>query len=199
MTFLKMVKRSNSRGLTLIEMAIILVILGILAGMTLPLLSEVTRQRHYRTTQKEIEEIKDALIGYAGINWRLPFADNNGDGIGDSGFYTGTLPYMDLGLKAQDAWRNLYIYDVNSSLTSTTDKTSFCNALSALSGFPQIQQGAITTSQAAVVISKGENGQLDGENGDGDRIYIIQTPTEAFDDLIISISPILLYGRLNCP
>lgn len=189
----------SERGLTLIEMAIILVILGILAGMTLPLLSEMTRHRHFRSTQKDLEEIKEALIGYAGINWKLPYADNNGDGVGDSGVYTGTLPYMDLGLKTQDAWRNLYTYDVNSSLTSTTDKTSFCTALSSLSGLPQIQQGAVTASQAVVVISKGENGQLDGENSDGDRIYVMQTPTETFDDLTVSISPTFLYGRLNCP
>ncbi|MFH0811499.1 MAG: prepilin-type cleavage/methylation domain-containing protein, partial [Pseudomonadota bacterium] len=102
-------KLRNLKGLTLIEMAIILVILGLLFGMTFPLLSELTKHRHFRSTQKDLEEIKQALLGYAGIYHRLPCADGNGDGVGDCGgtpTVTGTLPYLDLGLGAVDAWRN---------------------------------------------------------------------------------------------
>ena len=186
------------RGFTLIEIAIILVILGLLIGITLPLLSGLSKHRHYRSTQKDLEEIKEALIGYAGINWRLPSADTDGDGQGNGIDAAGTLPYLDLGLGAQDAWRNQFIYDVNFSLTTTTNKSSFCTALSSLSGNPQLQQGASTTPQAAIVVSKGENSALDGENGDGDRTYVSQTPTDTFDDLLISLNPNTLYGRLNC-
>ena len=146
MTILKC-KMKNVRGLTLIEMAIILVILGLLIGTTLPLLSGLTRQRHVRSTQKELEEIKEALTGYAGIHWRLPSADTDGDGQGDGTDSAGTLPYVDLGLGSQDAWRNMFTYDVNFSLTTTPDKSGFCAALASLGGSPEIPVG---TSQAAV-------------------------------------------------
>jgi len=113
-----------------------LVILGLLLGMTLPLFPGLAKQRHVRSTQKELEEIKEALTGYAGINWSLPSADTDGDGHGDATNNAGTLPYVDLGLGAQDAWRNLFTYDVNFSLTTTSDKSGFCTALASLSGAP---------------------------------------------------------------
>ena len=189
---------AKTRGLTLIEMAIVLVILGLLIGMTLPLFSGLTKQKHVRSTQKELEEIKEALTGYAGINWRLPSADTDGDGQGDGTDNAGTLPYADLGLGAQDAWRNSFTYDVNFSLTTTSDKSGFCTALASVSGDPQLQQGASPSPQAAVVVSKGENSSLDGENGDGDRVYISQTPTDSFDDLVFALNSNQLFGTLDC-
>ncbi len=70
--------------MTLIEIAIVLVILGLLAGLTVPLLSELSKHRHYTSTQKDMDEVKQALAGYAGMHWRLPYADTNGDGKEDT-------------------------------------------------------------------------------------------------------------------
>lgn len=99
--------RFSGRGMTLIEVALVLVILGLLAGMSLPLVTELTKQRHYRSTQRDLEEIKEALAGYAGIYGRLPAPDTNGDGRADANQLTGTLPYLDLGLGAVDSAQRL--------------------------------------------------------------------------------------------
>ncbi|MBN2468960.1 MAG: prepilin-type N-terminal cleavage/methylation domain-containing protein [Deltaproteobacteria bacterium] len=202
MKILEYNKMRNRPGFTLIEMAIILVVLGLLIGMTLPLLSQMAKHRHYQSTQKQMEEIKEALIGYGGIHGRLPFADTTipPDGIGDNNQFTGTLPYAELGLGAVDAWRNSFTYDVNNSLASLAggDKAAFCTALASLSGDPQLQQGAVTVSLAALVISKGENSALDGENADADRIYLSQNPTDTFDDLVAALNHNVLYGQLDC-
>jgi type II secretory pathway pseudopilin PulG len=179
-------------------MAIILVILGLLIGTTLPLLSGITKQRHIRSTQAELEEIKEALTGYAGIHWSLPSADTDGDGQGDGTNNAGTLPYVDLGLGTEDAWRNAFTYDVNFSLTTTSDKSGLCAALATVSGDPQFQQGASATPQAVIAISKGPDSALNGENGDGDRVYISQTPSDTFDDLVIVLNANQLFGKLDC-
>jgi prepilin-type N-terminal cleavage/methylation domain-containing protein len=189
-------------GLTLIELAIVLVVLGIILGMTLPLLSELTRHRHYRSAQKELEEIKEALIGYAAIHFRLPNADANGDGVQDTGQVTGTIPFVDLGLGAVDPWRNAYRYDVNQRLTNTNNLQALCSALASIGAteLPQVafSAGGPSSPQAAVVISMGENSRLDEENADGDRVYEARTPTATFDDITVAIAPNALYTRLSC-
>ena len=192
----------RQRGLTLIEMAIVLVVIGILAGMTIPLLSELSKHRHYLSTQRGIDEIQNALVGYAGMHWRLPCADTNGDGVGDSGQTVGALPYVDLGLGAVDAWRNPYHYHVNSRLVSTATLAALCAAISSIvSGeSPELRFSASGgfSPQAVVVISRGENGALDGENGDGDGSYESLSPTGSFDDLVGAVTPAALHARLSC-
>ena len=61
-----------NRGFTLIEMAIVLMIVGLLLGGMLVPLSAQMDQRNISDTQKSLSEIKEALIGYAMANGRLP-------------------------------------------------------------------------------------------------------------------------------
>jgi YD repeat-containing protein len=149
-----------------------------------------------------MQEIKEALAGYACIHSRLPFADTDGDGAGDTNQTTGTLPYLDLGLGARVAWRSAYTYDVNDRLVVTTDPASLCTALAAIAAgeFPQLAfaPAGAGTSQALVVISGAENSTLDGENGDGDRAYESFSPTDTFNDLVVAFNPNTLYGKLDC-
>lgn len=197
-------KLKKFKGLTLIEIAIILVILGLLIGMTVPLLSELTKHRHYTSTQKDMEEIKSALVGYAGMHWSLPYADTDGNGVGNTGQFSGTLPYVDLGLGAVDSWRNAYRYDVNGTLTSTATQTAFCTALQNIGSNddPRVafSAGGNATPQAIVVISSGEDSTLNGGNipFPGDRDYESYAPTDTFDDLVIALSPSYLYGKFGC-
>ncbi len=195
-------RHARQAGLTLLEMAIVLVVLGIILGMTLPLLSEMSRHRHFRSTQRDLDEIKEALWGYAAVHGRLPWADTNGDGRENSGQVTGGLPFLDLGVAPLDSWRNSYSYDVNQTLATTSSLSSLCSALSSLGSgsLPQLafSPGGTSSVQALVVISPGENSSLDGGNSDGDRIYESHTPTDNFDDLAVGINPNTLYGKLSC-
>lgn len=196
------IRKNRQSGLSLLEMAIVLVVLGIILGMSLPLLSELSRHRHSRVTSKDLEEIKDALTGYAGIHGRLPWADTNGDGREDVGQPTGALPFLELGVGPADGWRNAYLYDVNQTLATTNSLWGLCNALSSLGSgsLPQLSfsPGGTSSAQALVLISPGENSSLDGGNSDGDRIYESHTPTQGFDDLTVGINPNTLYGKLSC-
>jgi len=196
--------RNKKPGFTLIEIAIILVILGLLAGMTIPLLSELTKHQHYKSTQKDLDEIKTALAGFAGMYWRLPYADSDNDGLENTGQVSGYLPYITLGLGAVDSWRNRYYYDVNSRLVTTTNQSTFCTALQNIGANEKprlaFSAGGTPAPQALVVISRGENSTLDGGNTPfpGDRDYESHPPSDTFDDLVAAFSPSAFSGRLNC-
>lgn len=124
----------ESYGFTLVEMAIVLMIVGLLLGGLLPTLSSQVEQRRASETNKQLDEIKGALIGYAVINGRLPCPaspTSNGvespvGGANCSNFYNGFVPAATLGLSgtdssgyAVDSWGNRIHYAVT-SWSSTT-------------------------------------------------------------------------------
>jgi len=59
-------------GFTLVEMAIVLVIIGLMLGGLLMPLSTQMDQRKISETQKVLDEISQALIGFTIVNGRLP-------------------------------------------------------------------------------------------------------------------------------
>lgn len=60
------------KGFTFVELAIVLVIVGLLlGGLIVPITAQMDMQA-FRKTNASLEEIKESLIGYAIINGRLP-------------------------------------------------------------------------------------------------------------------------------
>lgn len=64
--------KNKSLGFSLVEMAIVLAIVALLLGSLLPLLSGQVEQGRRTETKKQLNEIQQALIGYAIANGRLP-------------------------------------------------------------------------------------------------------------------------------
>ncbi len=115
---------SASRGFTLLELMLVLFIVALLAaGLTMPLAAQVS-QRRMEETRRQLDEARDALLGFAAANGRLPCpatADSRGqerfapgrdsrDGL-CAAFFDGFLPAATLGLSpldpegfARDAW-----------------------------------------------------------------------------------------------
>ncbi len=97
--------RNRHRGFTLIEMAVVLVIVGLLlGGMLVPLATQMETDRRKETTAT-LESIREALIGFAVINGRLPCPDTNDDGVAEPACNTGAnqrnsagLPFATLGV-----------------------------------------------------------------------------------------------------
>ncbi len=74
----------RSNGFTLIEMAVVLLIIGLLLGGVLaPLSTQIDNDRR-KETSNTLKQISDALLGYAVANVRLPCPDTNGDGLEDT-------------------------------------------------------------------------------------------------------------------
>ena len=131
----------RQKGFTLIEIAIVLLIVAILLGYTVALFPVQQELKHYRQADTEMNEIIDALISFAQVNGRLPCPDTDtdgrendsdlwdiaGDAPGTDTFidscvgYTGLVPMTTLGLQAnansnnnpQDPWGDVYEYTVS--------------------------------------------------------------------------------------
>lgn len=108
------------RGFSLIEMAVVLIVLVLLLGGALVPLATQVEHRKIAETEKAMEEAKEALIGFALANSRLPCPDRlNNDGIEDPpcnatiGDAQGSLPWRTLSVPRADAWGRLFRYRVS--------------------------------------------------------------------------------------
>ncbi len=134
-------KRRAAAGFSLVEMAIVTLLVGILLTMGLAALKATRDASAVSQTQIKQNAIKDALIAYIRRNNRLPCADVDfgaPDGIenrataGDpttacasatSNARFGILPYVTLGLArdaALDGWGNFFAYHVSNAVSSTS-------------------------------------------------------------------------------
>ena len=203
---------TKQHGFTLIEIAIVLVILGILAGGGMSLLSVLTERKARNETIAYLKTTKEVLISFANISGRLPWADTDNDGNENTGSARGRLPYLTLNLTPTDFYKRVLVYETNSSLS--VNRPTGCAALkSGLAGNPAIvdADGSATAFPVAVVIvSAGpmdadNNGNVfdditgsthNGDNTDGVPNYIRHPPVTGFDDLIIYISGNELFGKI---
>lgn len=240
-------KQIVQSGFTLIEMAMVLMIVGLLLGGMLVPLSAQMDQRNVSDTQKTLSDIKEAIIGYAIANGRFPcpasatsngvesFATTPVVGSANNGycsnFYNGFVPAATLGITstvdsqgnigfAVDSWGNRIHYAVtqaNSKAFTTnsgmhnawnsglTPDLLVCSSSTA-SGFGSSSCGtnnALTSSPGVpvVIFSTGKNGPNSGGSDEAanlanNKTFVSHPPAPTFDDLVVWISPNILYNRM---
>jgi prepilin-type N-terminal cleavage/methylation domain-containing protein len=209
-------------GFNLIEMAIVLVILGVLLGGLITPFSAQLDASKRRGADNLVNDIHDALLGFAAASGRLPCpatAASNGLSAPNTATTActtnhGFVPARVLGLNGSvdasgrllDPWLSPIRYSVTSAGTGayTNDIT-----LTLVPDFRICQQSACTGILAdnvvAVVFSVGEDGtattspdQL--ENTDADTTFVNRTFSELggaeFDDHVRWISPATLTYQL---
>lgn len=127
----------TSTGFSLVEMAMVLLIVSLLIGGLLTPLSGQMTQQQIKQTNATLQEMKEALVGFAITQGRLPCPDyppflpptpipsyiDGLDGLedrepeddikkrcekGEEGF----LPWATLGVEREDAWGNSFRYRV---------------------------------------------------------------------------------------
>ncbi len=113
-----------TQGFTLVEMAIVLLILGLLlGGMLMPLSSQVA-QRRVSDTQATLGKIHAALIGFAAANGRLPCpaisATNGTEQAPPCANRRGFIPWVTLGVPETDAWGHIFSYSVTPAFAASS-------------------------------------------------------------------------------
>jgi len=121
---------SEQKGFTLIEIAIVLLIVSILLGYTVALLPKRQELKQFRAAEHEMDEIIATLVGFAQVNGRLPcpaipdsVGVEDGDGVVGCNNFGGFVPVSTIGFEGRlngdtlllDPWGNPYRYYVSNS------------------------------------------------------------------------------------
>lgn len=215
---------NSSRGFTLVEMAVVLVIVGLLlTGLLLPLSAQI-EQRDRTETERYLAEAKEALMGYALINKYLPCPDSKAvpDGLedtrnasGDCPDHAGILPWQTLGIQPTDSWNRYFGYSVTPAYSDSSPTFSLTTSATRIVNG---DSGTLTTSGVAVIYSTGPNGlgaksptgdmaaptasADEVENFNGNATFVSHTPTgtsgssDEFDDLLTWVSQPVLANRM---
>lgn len=216
----------RTSGFSLVEMAVVLTIVALLIGGLLPTLSGQIEQRRRTETRKLLDEIQQALIGYAIINGRLPCPTTTADpastsyGLEDDSCLSpaveGYLPWKTLGVAETDAWGTprrstgdqwlgYWRYRVEPAFASgvfalTTHSNSSLDLQVRNSAGDRLTNTGTSNTPIAIVYSTGPNLKADGENATYEQTnaatYQSDTPNTSFDDITIWISRPILFNRM---
>jgi prepilin-type N-terminal cleavage/methylation domain-containing protein len=211
-------------GFTLVELAVSLAIIALLLGMlVVPLGTQMDVQRA-SDTQRQMEHIREAVIGFAIARGRLPCPATPGTPTGTAGAGTenkpgaacglteGVIPWSDLGVPEADAWGRRFTYRVTTAFADDPVgmQASF---LITDNGDITVTDGAtnIASNLPAIIVSHGKNGlgafqsngtQLAGaagnelENANANGTFVSRTHAPDFDDLVLWVSGNVLKSRM---
>lgn len=189
----------HAKGFTLIELAVAMFIIALVLGSLLVPLSTQIEQRKISETQKILEETRDALIGYAVINGRLPRpAVSSSDGservatCATEADCTGFIPWTVLGTSKLDGWGKIVGYSVtpafaNSSFTLSSAGTKTIRTRATTSPFALTN---MVTGLPAVIFSYGPN---NWGTSDSSTAFTDTSATNVDEDVNASASSSFIY------
>ena len=127
------VSRKREKGFTLIELAMVLVIIGLLVGMGAGLIGPLTKKVKMSRTRDTLNDVYNAIIGYAAANKSIP-------------------PDLQvLGVKTKDAYGRDLLYSPAGGITAA-------NLCTTKGGYLRINDYGMSKNDVAfVVFSQGEN------------------------------------------
>lgn len=101
----KFIKKMNKKGFTLVELIIVIVVIGILAGMATPKFIGVARDAKVAGLQNDIDTLRSVAAvletkrGLDGSNIQTPYGAEDADADNTNGFTTLTANDLSEGLK----------------------------------------------------------------------------------------------------
>jgi len=143
----------DNSGFTLVEIAMVMFIIALLLAGLVPAITAQLEQQRTNETRRQLNEIQEALIGFAIVNGRLPCPAKAGlaTGVTNAGVeavylnscactsgttfadfsgiactystVTGVLPWTTLGLKETDAWDRRFTYRVTTHFADQISNT----------------------------------------------------------------------------
>jgi prepilin-type N-terminal cleavage/methylation domain-containing protein len=165
---------SRSKGFSLVEVAVAVAIVALLlAGALIPLSTQID-VRNVADTQRTMESIREAIVGFAQANGRLPCPANGTTAAGAAGAGTeqvsgstcsgggsvffGVVPWATLGVPEVDGWGRRFSYWASpifvdalppaTTTVSSPGQSPACNPTPAptQSSFALCSQGVITVN-----------------------------------------------------
>jgi prepilin-type N-terminal cleavage/methylation domain-containing protein len=168
--------QSHNHGFTLVELAIVVAAIALLLGSLLVPLTTQVEQRNVAQTDTQLQQAREALLGYAMVTGRLPRpATSPTDGRekpancsplpSPEADCTGYLPWVTLGVSQTDAWGKMFRYSVSPEFATTTIpptppfnlSTSAANGKSIWTRNTSGTQILLANNVIAVVFSYGSN------------------------------------------
>ena len=208
----------------MIELAVAVLVIALLLGSILVPLTTQIEQRRASDTRRALDEIREALIGFAIINGRLPCPDTDSDpaaagyGLEEAACNAnpvteGYLPWKSLGVAEMDAWgirRTAagdprigdwrYRVDRNFAVPFTLSTGFSADALTVRNSAGTALTSS-TERPVAIIFSAGANTTADGQNAlasfePTNGVYQADVPSATFDDILIWISRPILFNRM---
>ncbi len=157
-------------GFSLVEMAVVLVIAGLMIGGLLTPLAVQMEQRKISDTQKSMDEAREALMGFALRNGYLPcpavspvngLEDRSGATCRD-GKRQGVLPWATLGLPKLDSWGRAFHYSVAPAYSNSQTMFTLQSPRDITIGTRDARGNLVAATAIndipAVIVSHGKNG-----------------------------------------
>ena len=130
-----MKKIKLTKGFTLIEVAIVLAIVGIIMAGMFGGMGALRESAKFKEDQRKLQDIKSALISYVAVNGYLPCPTNPNDGNtglqsppenrattdGSCDVTFGYLPYADIGSHSVNAYGLPFSYSINTGATADSN------------------------------------------------------------------------------
>jgi len=126
----------KTKGFTLIEIALALVLIGVLISGGILLYGEQFHGDKINQTQSQLNKIRNIMLTFVQANGYLPCPDTDGDGVenrktnGACQSRQGRLPGQTLGVKSKDAWGIPLYYRVNERSEQINRVTDICQSAS---------------------------------------------------------------------
>ncbi len=118
---------ADAAGFTLVEVALAMLVAGVLLGALLGPLAVHVERRGVEETTRAMDEVREALLGFAMANGRLPRPANSASDGSEraadcltNADCTGYLPWAVLGSPRSDAWGKLFRYSVTRAFANTS-------------------------------------------------------------------------------
>jgi prepilin-type N-terminal cleavage/methylation domain-containing protein len=176
------VSLKGTRGFTLAEVAVVVIVVGLIAAISVGAYSKALGNREVRTAAASAENISGAILAFTRLNNRLPCPDTDGDGREGDGAgvcpaarEVGFIPYESIGLdNPPTAERGAYGVYRNAGITAdlvlpaaTLNRTNLQRALISASNATVPPAGV---SSGHVFIT-GNNASTGPENCGTQRVF----------------------------
>lgn len=193
----------DNRGFNIVEMALVLLIVGLLIAVGTSMLIPLTNMLKHKATEKMVADAVEAVIGFADINQRLPTLDE----------------FNSVAVNATDKWGNRLLYIPDPSLVianslclrNTSDSTvDTCGDPACASPIDNVDNSAF------LILSSGANLNIQTDTAvDPIKVYNQGLPgiddfsgsaqwpdigirQEAYDDIVKWVVLPELRGRIDC-